>query len=73
MVQYSVSQQIAVDLLFPPIIASLIWLLSRIWVYLCEGSSPEIGTAAWVRWSFWITLVGSYIIMFATTAYYNLK
>jgi len=64
-------QQIALDLVAPPILAILWWLQSRGWAGLVQGGETSETTKHRQSRGFWIVLGGIYLIMFGATAYYN--
>jgi hypothetical protein len=64
-------QQIALDLVAPPVLTVLWWVQSRGWAGLVHGGEPTETTKLRQNRGFWIVMGALYLIMFAVTAYYN--
>jgi hypothetical protein len=60
-------------LVAPPIGAALWWLSSRGWAGAIQGGAVSEKTRVRQRYGFWVVLGVIYVIMFATTAYCNLR
>ena len=66
------AQQIILDLVFPPVGATIWWLISTGWAMLMQGGRISERTKVWRRNLFWILLVGAYALMFGVTLYTHL-
>src|SRR5690348_15186610 len=68
----SLEQQLFLDLLFPPVGASVWWLMSTGWAMVMQGGKISERTKAFRKTLFWALLVGAYALMFAVTVYSRL-
>jgi hypothetical protein len=62
-------QQLALDVMLPPVMAVLVWLLSRGGANVFEEGHPSQGSLSWLRRSFWIQLAFFYCLAFGITGY----
>lgn len=63
------SQQIILDLLFPPAGAAVWWVVSTGWATLVHGGKISDSTKKLRKKLFWVFLVGAYALMFGITLY----
>ena len=63
-----IGQQIALDLIAPPLLTALWWLLSRGWSELL-GTTGSQAVKGWQHSGTWIVLVVCYVLMFGMTIY----
>lgn len=66
------SQQIILVVVFPPIGAALVWLLSRGAANVFENDNPSKGSLSWLRRSFWVQLAILYCLGFGMLMYVHL-
>jgi hypothetical protein len=57
------------DILFPPVGAALVWLISRRGADLFQGGNPSKRSLAGLKRSFWVQLIFVYCLMFGITGY----
>jgi hypothetical protein len=62
-------QQYLLDLIMPPIVTAMWWLLSRGNATAIEGGKLSQRTSGWLRKGFVIVLLGTYLLMFGITTY----
>jgi hypothetical protein len=67
-----VIQQVTSDLVIPPLLTCLWWLMSRAWAFLVTGANVSEKMKNRQRKEFWILLAVMYAAMFGITAYYTL-
>jgi hypothetical protein len=67
----TITQQIAMDIIAPPILTSLWWLASRGTAMTIQGGTVSEKTKQRQRRRFWTVLVVIYICMIGTTIYFN--
>ena len=63
------SQQIILDLLFPPVGAGIWWLMSTGWAMLMQGGKISDRTKIFRKRLFWALLAAAYALMFGVTFY----
>ena len=66
------SQQIILDLLFPPVGAAMWWVLSTGWATIVQGGKISDRTRRLRKRMFWALLAGAYVLMFGITLYAHL-
>lgn len=59
-------QQIALDLIGPPVITGIWWILARGWAGLMGTTNSDV-VRGWQKPALWIVLIGCYFIMFGIT------
>jgi hypothetical protein len=64
-----ISEQILLDLFFPPVGACIWWLMARGWAVTVQGGPPSETTKKLQRWLFWALLASAYLLMFGITVY----
>lgn len=62
-------QQIGLDLIAPPILVALWWLMSRGWAVIAQGGRPSARTKVWINKGTWLLLAILYCLAFGITAY----
>ncbi len=62
-------QQIALDVVVPPIVTAIWWLLSSGWSNMTQGGDPTPRTKIWLSKGVWILLGLLYSVMFGITLY----
>lgn len=62
-------EQIAILILGPPIMAGIIWLMSRGWAMGVQGGSASERTKVRQKIEFWMVLVTMYVIGFGMALY----
>ena len=62
-------EQLAILLVGPPIMAALIWLMSRGWALSVQGGSASEETKRRQKMEFWTALVVMYAIVIALVLY----
>jgi hypothetical protein len=67
-----VAQQILLDIIVPPVVAGLWWLMSRGWAGIVQAGTVSETTKTRQHKLFWVVLMVFYLLAFGTTAYYNL-
>lgn len=67
----TITQQVLLDVVAPPVGASLWWLMSRGWAGAVQGSNVSETTRKRQRRLFWVVLGMLYLLMFGTTLYYS--
>lgn len=65
----SLVQQIALDVVVPPIVTAVWWLMSSGWSNMMQGGEPTPRTKIWLSKGFWIVLGLLYLLMFGITLY----
>ena len=63
------SVQVFILVLGPPIMACLVWLLSRGWASGVQGGGVSERTKRRQKWEFWAVLVGFYVMGFGIVLY----
>jgi hypothetical protein len=63
------SQQIILDLLFPPVGAAIWWVVSTGWATIVQGGKISERTKMLRKRLFWTLLAGAYALMFGMTLY----
>ncbi len=63
-----IGQQIVLDLVAPPLLTGLWWLLSRAWSGLLGTTNSGV-VRGWQQSGTWIILVVCYFLMFGMTLY----
>lgn len=63
------AEQLSILILGPPVMAGLIWLLSRGWATGVQGGSASDQTKSRQRVEFWVVLVIMYVIGFGMALY----
>jgi len=61
--------QIVFVLVFPPIMAALVWLGSRRWANVVQGGNVSDRTKRRQKWEFWVVLTLMYIIVLGFALY----
>ncbi len=64
-----VGEQIAIFVLGPPVMASLIWLMSRGWAHTVQGEVVSDRTKHRQKMEFWIFMIVMYIFMIGVALY----
>jgi hypothetical protein len=64
-----IGEQLAVLIVGPPLMASLIWLMSRGWAASVQGGGPSEETKRRQKLEFWIVLITMYIIGLSMALY----
>lgn len=62
-------EQLAILLVGPPIVAGVIWLMSRGWAIEVQGGSASERTRVRQKIEFWMVLVVMYVIGFGMALY----
>ncbi len=62
-------QQIGLDLVGPPVLTFLWWLMSRGWANIAQSGRPTTGTKIWMNKGAWILLGILYCLAFGITIY----
>jgi len=65
----SLEGQLVVGILGPPIMASLVWMMSRGWAHTVQGDLVSDETKRRQKTEFWIVLGVMYFLVFAITIY----
>ena len=63
------TQQILIDLLFPPVGAGIWWLIATVWAMVFQGGKISERTKAVRKRLFWVLLAAAYALMFGVTLY----
>jgi hypothetical protein len=63
------TQQIALDILAPPVLVGMWWLMSRGWAIIAQGGKPSARTKIWTNKGTWVLLVVLYCLAFGITLY----
>jgi len=66
------TQELLLDVLAPPIVAGIAWVLGSVWSSLVGGGTRSDSARKWGKVTFLVILVGGYLMMFGATAYYRL-
>ena len=66
------TQQYLLDLVVPPIVTCIWWLLSRGTTTVFQGGKVSGRTKTWLSKGLVVVLVGTYVIMFGITTYIHL-
>ncbi len=64
-----IGEQLAILIAGPPLMASLIWLMSRGWATSVQGGTVSEKTKRRQRLEFWIVLIAMYVIGFCMALY----
>jgi hypothetical protein len=62
-------EQLAILILGPPVMAALIWLMSRGWAHTVQGEVVSDRTKHRQKMEFWIVLVVMYVLGFGMVLY----
>ena len=68
----SLTQQYLMDLIAPPILTGVWWLLTRGFGIVVQGGQMSERTKVWQRNALFIVLVLGYLVMFGGTTYLHL-